>query len=236
MRRNIPNLITSFNLLSGMAGIVLVMFGNTAWGSVMIVLAGVFDFFDGLIARWLGVQSPGGRELDSLADVVSFGVLPGLILFRLYQFTALEYSGIFWVAAGWLSLLFPVFSAWRLARFNVDTRQELNFRGLPTPAASFLVASLDAPGGLASLIGYWVMHPFIIVLLSLLLGILMVSEVPFFGLKMKKKFSFRQYPVRFGFLLGGLMLVVSFGMAGIGLSLFLYLVINLVAAALKREI
>lgn len=95
MRKHFPNLVTSFNLLSGVVGIVLVMNGNTAYASLMIVLAGVFDFFDGLTARWLGVQSPIGRELDSLADVVSFGVLPGLILLRLYQFYSLDYNGIF---------------------------------------------------------------------------------------------------------------------------------------------
>lgn len=235
MRRNIPNLITSLNLLSGMAGIVLVMNGNTAWASVMIILAGVFDFFDGLIARWLGVQSPGGRELDSLADVVSFGVLPGLILLKLYQFNALDYSGFFWVAAGWLSLLFPVFSALRLARFNVDTRQEYSFRGLPTPAASFLVASLDAPGGLVSMAGAWVMHPIILIVLGFLLGILMISEIPFFGFKLKK-LSLKQYPVQFGFLAISLVLVLISGMAGVGLSLLMYLVINLVAVSLKKMI
>jgi len=235
MRKHFPNLVTSFNLLSGVVGILLVMNGNTAYGSVMIVLAGVFDFFDGLTARWLGVLSPIGRELDSLADVVSFGVLPGLILLRLYQFYSMDYIGIFWVAAGWFSLLFPVFSAFRLARFNVDTRQEFHFRGLPTPAASLLVASLDAPGGLSSLFGAWIMHPLLLLSLGLILCILMVSDVPFFGLKIKR-LSLRIYPVQFGFLVLSMVLVLFTQMAGVGLSLLIYLGINLTAAILKKEI
>jgi CDP-diacylglycerol--serine O-phosphatidyltransferase len=235
MRKHFPNLVTSFNLLSGVVGIVLVMNGNTAYASLMIVLAGVFDFFDGLTARWLGVQSPIGRELDSLADVVSFGVLPGLILLRLYQFYSLDYNGIFWVAAGWLSLLFPVFSALRLARFNVDTLQEFHFRGLPTPAASLVVASLDSPGGLSSLFDAWIMHPLLLVSLGLILCILMVSDVPFFGLKIKR-LSLGIYPVQFGFLGLSMVLVLLTQMAGVGMSLLIYLGINLTAAVLKKEI
>lgn len=211
------------------------MSGNTAYASMMIVLAGVFDFFDGLTARWLGVQSPIGRELDSLADVVSFGVLPGLILLRLYQFYSIDYSGIFWVAAGWLSLLFPVFSALRLARFNVDTRQEYHFRGLPTPAASLLVASLDSPSGLSSLFGAWIMHPLFLVSIGLILCILMTSDIPFLGFKIRR-LSLKIYPVRFGFLVLSMVLVVLIQMAGVGVSLVLYLVINLTAAVLKKEI
>lgn len=226
MRKQIPNLITSLNLLSGMVGIVLLMNGNSAWASMMIVLAGGFDFFDGLTARWLGVQSPGGRELDSLADVVSFGVLPGLILYKLYHFYALEWSGPLWVVAGWLPLLFPVFSAWRLARFNIDTNQKVSFSGLPTPAASLLVASLDAPGGfIGSLQGFF-MHPLFLVILPLVLGLLMVSHVPFFSLKFKS-FSLKYYPVQIFLLVVALGLILVWGMTGLGLTIGIYLIINI---------
>lgn len=227
MRKLIPNLITSFNLLSGMAGIVLLMNGTIAWASMMIVLAGVFDFFDGLTARWLGVQSPGGRELDSLADVVSFGVLPGLILYKLYHFYALEWSGPFWIVAGWLPLLFPVFSAWRLAQFNIDTHQEVNFRGLPTPAASLLVASLEAPGGFISTFQGIFVHPFFLAVVPLGLGLLMVSDIPFFGLKFKK-LSFKYYGLQIVFLILGLGLLITLGMTGLGLTIAGYLMVNLV--------
>ncbi len=235
MRKHIPNLITSLNLLSGMGGIVLVMNGNTAWASVMIIIAGIFDFFDGMLARWLKVQSPGGRELDSLADEVSFGVLPGLILLKLYQFYVVDLSGLFWILTGWLFLLFPIFSAWRLARFNVDARQAYNFRGLPTPAASLLVASIDAPGGLTTVTGHWVVHPLALVFLGLALGLLMVSEIPFFGLKIHR-FSLHEYPVQASFLAISLIFIVLLGLAGMGLSMILYLLVNLIAAVFNRKL
>ncbi|MGC8864478.1 MAG: CDP-diacylglycerol--serine O-phosphatidyltransferase [Bacteroidales bacterium] len=225
MRKQIPNLITSLNLLSGMGGIVLLMNGNMGGASMMIVVAGIFDFFDGLTARWLGVQSPGGRELDSLADVVSFGVLPGLILYKLYLFYSLEWSGLLWVVAGGLPLLFPVFSAWRLARFNIDTEQVANFKGLPTPAASLFVASLDAPGGFINTFQGIFIQPLFLVIISLLLGMLMVSRIPFFGLKLKK-LSLKYYPMHLVFIVSGLGLLIGLGMAGLGIAMGMYIIIN----------
>lgn len=156
----------------------------------MIAIAAFFDFFDGLSARILNVKSEIGKQLDSLADVVSFGVLPGLILFGLMkQSSALPQLGLFQNEMAYLSLIVPVFSALRLAKFNIDTRQTTSFLGVPTPANAILLGSLPlivaySSGSVVSnffivAIGNYYVLLFLVIIMSLLL----VSEIPLFALK-----------------------------------------------------
>ncbi len=131
IKRNIPNFITCLNLLFGCIAIILIFKNRLADASWMIVYAAIADFFDGMAARLLKAHSPIGKELDSLADVVSFGVAPGMMLYGLIATPPFN----------WIGLLIPIFSALRLANFNIDTRQTYYFIGLPTPANALFIAS-----------------------------------------------------------------------------------------------
>ena len=176
--KHIPNTITSMNLVAGIMGVIFTLEGHLEWALPMMILAGVFDFCDGLAARLLDVHSPIGGELDSLADVVSFGVLPALMLYKVVPADApaiLRYIPLF-VAA---------MSAVRLAKFNVDDRQTLDFLGLPTPSCALVSASLAtflyAEGGISAGAEVWILDA-----IAVILGLLLVSEIPFFGMKIKK--------------------------------------------------
>src|SRR5690554_5347071 len=137
IRKHIPNAITSLNLFTGCVGLVFALRGQLDLAAYCVVVSGVFDLFDGLAARALGVSSPIGKELDSLADVVSFGVVPGAVFFQLLQVAA---PGNAWLP--YAGFVVAVFSALRLAKFNTDTRQSVDFIGLNTPTNAFFVVSL----------------------------------------------------------------------------------------------
>ena len=143
--RNIPNFITSLNLVAGFTAVIFAFNINTiAYAPYYVFLAAVFDFFDGFSARLLKSYSKIGKELDSLADVVSFGVAPGVLMYQMLQFSSynflmFENNTIINII---VASLIPVFSALRLAKFNIDERQSDSFIGLPTPASAILIASI----------------------------------------------------------------------------------------------
>ena len=176
--KHIPNTITSMNLLAGIMGVIFTLEGHLEWALPMMVLAGVFDFCDGLAARLLGAYSPIGGELDSLADLVSFGVLPALML---YAVTPPDAPAIL----RYVPLFVAVMSAVRLARFNVDERQTLDFLGLSTPSCAMVCGSLAtflyAAGGVSAGAELWILDA-----IAVILGLLLVSEIPMFGMKIKK--------------------------------------------------
>ena len=176
---HIPNVITSLNLLCGALGIVFVCRGNLQTAFWLLAVASVFDFLDGFAARILNAYSPMGKELDSLADVVSFGLLPSFMLY----YTYIEAAPYEWMT--FLPFVLVVFSALRLAKFNIDTRQTHGFLGLPTPACALLVAAavLYAPYSIPWSI--LLSTPWFIPLLSLVLSFLLVSNIPMFSLKLK---------------------------------------------------
>lgn len=184
MRKYIPNTITCCNLGAGCVAIVMALQGEYAAAMICIVLSAVFDFLDGLAARVLHAYSPIGKELDSLADVVSFGVAPAAMVFSLFQ--ELMYPDALWGMRDYIpsfGFLIAIFSALRLAKFNVDTRQTDSFIGLPVPAnalfwASLIVAYRDI--FTTSEYGIW-----ILMVLVILFSYMLVSEVPMFSLKFK---------------------------------------------------
>jgi len=234
IRKNIPNLLTSFNLLSGVIGLALLIRGNLPFASMMVLIAGIFDFLDGMVARLLSVKSLLGKELYSLADVVSFGVLPGFILYHI-----VISQNLLWPLIAFPPLLIPVFAALRLAKFNIDRRQEEEFRGLPTPAMAIFIASLEAPYGfstlfLNSILSAFLFHPLTLSLLALLLCFMMISEIPLFSLKMKS-FSFKEYPYPMVFLCVSLMLVLIFKTAGLGFSILTYVFLSLVKLLFRKR-
>lgn len=185
IKNYIPNTITCLNLVSGCVASVMALEGNLMYAVVWIMLAAVFDFFDGFAARLLKAFSPIGKELDSLADVVSFGVAPGMILFVLLSWLAptLPLGGLNEYIPYW-AFVIPAFSGLRLAKFNIDERQTTSFIGLPVPAHALFWSSLGysvqpllPQGGVALLVG--------LMALALVSSLLLVSEVPMFSLKIK---------------------------------------------------
>ena len=180
--KHIPNTITLLNLLSGVAGVIVTLSGNPAAGFICMLAAAVFDFCDGLAARLLGAHSPIGKELDSLSDVVSFGVLPAVMLWVVMPKGAPLYVHV-------IPLLLAAFSALRLAKFNLDTRQESDFIGLPTPAAALRVGALShfMEASPATSFSQFAASSFwLIPALALGLSALLISELPMFGMKIKK--------------------------------------------------
>ena len=166
------------NLLCGVMGVICTLNGEIGLAFLLMLLAAVFDFCDGLAARLLHAYSPIGKELDSLADLVSFGVLPALMLYKVQPEGAN-------VILRFLPLFVAIMSALRLAKFNVDERQTLDFIGLPTPACAMVCGSLayflNVGGGVPEGAGPWLLAA-----VAVILGLLLVSEVPMFGMKIKK--------------------------------------------------
>ena len=182
LKKYIPNTITSMNLLCGAVGVIFTLRGNLELAFPLMIAAAVFDFADGLAARALGAYSDIGKELDSLCDAVSFGLLPALMFHQ----TMISLNGEnFWC---WIPLLIAVFSALRLAKFNVDSRQHDSFIGLPTPACAMICGSLayaiaaDPESALSSLFA----NNWLLPLLSVILSALLVCELPMFAFKFGK--------------------------------------------------
>ena len=182
LRKHIPNQITSLNLVFGLVGVVFTLRSRLDLAFYCMLAASVCDFLDGFAARLLNAYSDKGKELDSLCDLISFGFLPSLMLCVLMQLYRFDGSPVCW-----LPLVLTLFSALRLAKFNVDERQTSSFLGLPTPAAALLCGALccyccHSP---LEFLSTWVSGVFI-PLLTLCLCILLVSEVPMFSFKMHR--------------------------------------------------
>ena len=197
IKKHIPNSITCCNLVSGCIATAFAFAGDAELALIWIIIGAVFDFFDGMSARLLGVSSPIGKELDSLADVVTFGVAPATILFS--ELSVLEYPAFLEPLRNYLpytAFLVSAFSALRLAKFNLDERQATSFIGLPTPANALFWASLIVcnPSWLESS-AYSV---FIVLLLLGLSCALLVSELPMFALKFKH-WGWKGNEVKYGF-------------------------------------
>ena len=185
----LPNILTLCNLLCGAAAAVSALrFGDLQWPLLFIVMAAVFDFLDGFAARLFKSYSPLGKELDSLADCVSFGFAPSAILLNIYEAN----GGV--EPWGYLVFVLAAFSALRLAKFNIDENQSTQFIGMPTPAAALMVASSGYLVGT----GMYAVNPWFAVLLAFVLSYLLVCKVPMFALKFKH-YGFRGNEVRYLF-------------------------------------
>ena len=169
--RHIPNFLTALNLLTGVLGIINVFEGNYQHTLFFIIIAGLFDFLDGFTAKFLQSTSSFGKELDSLADMVTFGVLPALFLFK---WATLTPSNLHWLA--YSTVLIPVFAAFRLAKFNLDSTQSDAFIGLPTPAAALLTVTIVKASFLVSWIYFTPIY-------SLSVSLLMILPLKMFSFK-----------------------------------------------------
>jgi CDP-diacylglycerol---serine O-phosphatidyltransferase len=237
--KHIPNTITSMNLLSGVIGVIFALNGDLITAFPLMIAAACFDFCDGLAARLLGAYSDIGKELDSLADMVSFGVLPSVMLYK-----TMTMSGI----SGWityLTLLLAVFSALRLAKFNIDERQHASFIGLPTPAAAMICGSLTyyAAAVPDSLVADICSGIFVLPALAVILSALLVSEMPMFAMKFGK--DIKADPLtrmeRTGFLSGVLCLTAVTAILGTNwslavlLSFLYYIILNAIFSCFAKK-
>ena len=221
-----PNAITCANLFSGCVGIVLAFKGELIGASYAIFLSAIFDFFDGLASRVLQSFSGIGKDLDSLADMVSFGVLPAVIMYQLFLH-AHQIAGV----SQWLNFvafLIPVFSALRLAKFNVDTRQSENFIGVPTPANAILIASFPM------ILNHhnrfytpYLANPYVLTAFIIVMCTLLVAELPMMSLKFKSK-DLHQNIYRYLLLLFSAILILFFKFAAVPMVIFIYVVLSVI--------
>ena len=223
--KHIPNSITCCNLLSGCISIVLLCNGFVIASGIMIFIAAVFDFFDGFAARLLKAYSPLGAQLDSLCDVVSFGVAPSFIMYYyLNQVVTMEVGGV--NVAPFAAFFLAAFAALRLAKFNIDDRQTTSFIGLPTPAMGIFVASLPFTLRHESLsfMGNLMTNPYFLFAIVVIFSFLMVSEIPFFSLKVKS-LKFKENKHLYLVALFAIIKVAIFGLAAIPFVMLFYIIV-----------
>jgi len=208
MRKHIPNTITLINLFCGCCALVNVLNGYFIPAFFFLFVAGLADYGDGMIARILKVNSPLGKELDSLADMVSFGVVPGAILYTLLvkaQDGAIDAGHIWFAAPGFILSLFACL---RLAKFNLDTRQSENFIGLNTPAATIFVSGMMLIYEMDTLgLRDFILQPWLLYGVTALLSFLLVAEIPMISFKFKG-LQWKGNEPRFLFLLLGIVLLI----------------------------
>lgn len=215
--KHLPNTLTCLNLVSGCVGIVFVLEGNSLPAAYFVWAACVFDFFDGFAARWLKVSSAIGKELDSLADMVSFGVLPSVMMYTWLK-ERTDNSTLPYAA-----FLLAVFSALRLAKFNIDERQTTSFIGLPTPANALFITALPF---LPLQVLSFIEQPWMLVLILVAFSVLLISELELFALKFKN-FAWVGNQVRFTFLAAAIVLLVFFQQSSLPLIILLYILVSL---------
>ncbi len=237
LKHHIPNFITTLNLFSGLISITLIMQGDYAIAALFIFLAAVFDFLDGNAARWLKAHSELGKQLDSLADLVSFGVAPGLMIFKMVSVNCAGSCNILeqMHIAPYFALLIPICSALRLAKFNIDLRQEVNFIGMPTPANALFFASIPlvlyvqpqlfALVHLDFLISFF-SNTRVLTILSVFFSYLLISDFKIFSMKFKDM-KWKGNQLRYVFLIVSVILFLVFFLDAIPLIIVLYILLSI---------
>jgi CDP-diacylglycerol--serine O-phosphatidyltransferase len=223
--RHLPNAITCANLFSGCIGIVFTFQDNLIFAAYALFLAAIFDFFDGFASRVLQSFSGIGKDLDSLADMVSFGVLPSAIMYELFlrspQIDNISHY------LNFIAFLIPVFSALRLAKFNNDTRQSESFIGLTTTANGILIASLPLILEQHPILSRYILNPYGLAVFVLVMCILLVAEIPLMSLKFKNR-DFNQNIFRYLLLLFSAILILFFKFAAVPVVIIFYIALSLI--------
>lgn len=239
MKKHIPNIITLLNLFSGLIAVIYALQNDLAIASLFIILGIGFDFFDGFAARLLNVSGELGKQLDSLADMVTSGVAPAMIIYKLIEKStsssnlhsteSLNYLPI-------LGLLFALASAYRLANFNIDTRQSSSFIGLPTPAATLVIISLPLIVAYSSnsVAIDLINNPYILIGITVMLSVLMNAAIPLFSLKFKN-YGWKDNKVVYLFLLSSILLLVLLQFVAIPLIIAIYIVISMINNRLNTQ-
>ena len=242
IKKQIPNLFTLLNLLSGVIAVIMAATDNLIEAAFFVFLGIFFDFFDGFFARKFNVTGEFGKQLDSLADMVTSGVAPGIIMFQLILFAAKEryFMDLSCEIGNWgsfdeskfyllplIGLLIPLSSAYRLAKFNLDERQTSSFIGLPTPALAIFILSLPL---IIEYSGYQILinilqNTYALIFITLIGSFLLNAEIPLFSLKFKN-YQLADNKVRYTFLFISILLFSIFKIVGIPLVIILYVFIS----------
>jgi CDP-diacylglycerol--serine O-phosphatidyltransferase len=235
MKKYIPNLLTCCNAFFGALSVVFALKGFVEAAALLILCAAIFDFLDGFAARMLNVKSKIGADLDSLADVISFGLAPAAILYRwmtfCFQEMPPEQQFFPLTLLPYLAFIIVPFSAYRLAKFNNDERQQHEFYGLATPANAFFIAFLPfAANKLPLLDNFWILLG-----LTFIFSILLVSELQMFSLKFST-YNFKKNWIRYLFLSLSAILLIAFQLAAFPIIILLYIFISLIQFGLTKII
>jgi CDP-diacylglycerol--serine O-phosphatidyltransferase len=243
IKKHIPNTITLLNLLAGLLALIHAFNGNYNEAFSLVCLGIFFDFWDGFFARIWKVQSPIGLQLDSLADMVTSGVVPGLVMYKMlgdiqenqYQYNLTEdtyYMGV----VPYLGFLITLASCYRLAKFNVDTRQTDSFIGLPTPANALLIMSIPMiqfHSEFDWLVDF-LSNPYVLVGITALSAYLLNAEIPLFSLKVKS-FSWEKYKMQVVFLILSVILIVLLEFIAIPIIILLYVILSVVNNTMLKK-
>lgn len=242
-KQHIPNMVTLLNLFSGCIALIFAVHGNFVLAAFFVFLGIFFDFFDGLLARMLKVQSPLGIQLDSLADLITSGVVPGIIMLKLIALSVgvndfVTFDDSWTATMKWttvkvsyvplIGLLIPLASAYRLARFNLDEDQQSYFKGLPVPANTLLILSLPLILEYQNndIMNAIIINKWFLIGLTLLSCYLLNSNIKLFALKFKDR-SFRSNATRYIFLILSLVALIILKFAAIPLIVLLYIILSL---------
>ncbi len=220
IKKHMPNAITCCNLFCGCLAIVQAFEGNLVYSAYLVGLAAIFDFFDGFAARMLKVSSAIGKDLDSLADMVTFGVVPGVMMYKLIEVYDVNHLKYF-------AFIITIFSCIRLAKFNNDTRQTDSFIGVPTPAVAIFICSL--PLLLQQTTNFnFIQNSYVLCITSVILSGLLISEIPLFALKFKH-FKWKDNEIRFVFLGLSLLLIITLQFVGVPLIIMMYILLSIIS-------
>lgn len=233
MKKHIPNTITCCNLICGCIATGFALKGELSMAMAFIVMGAVFDFFDGFVARLLHVSSAIGKELDSLADCITFGFAPAAIVSSLLRLAPLPVQNdIATLVLPYVAFIIAAFSALRLAKFNLDERQSTTFYGLPTPANALFWSALAVGAHEWIATTSWSVY-------LLLLGIvcsswILIADIPMFALKFKD-YSFAHNKLRYSFIIASAVLLLLAGWTGFAFVILLYIATSLVANAVEGK-
>jgi CDP-diacylglycerol--serine O-phosphatidyltransferase len=244
IKKHIPNTINLLNLLAGLLALIHAFNGNYNEAFSLVCLGIFFDYWDGFFARIWKVQSPIGLQLDSLADMVTSGVVPGLVMYKMLadiqenqsQYNLTEdtyYMGV----VPYLGFLITLASCYRLAKFNIDTRQTDSFIGLPTPANALLIMSIPMiqfHSEFEWLVDF-LSNPFVLVGITVLSSYLLNAEIPLFSLKVKS-FSWEKYKMQVVFLIISLILIVLLEFISIPIIILLYVILSVLNNTIHKNV
>jgi CDP-diacylglycerol--serine O-phosphatidyltransferase len=238
MIKHLPNLMTLMNLFCGCLAIISLFNGHFESAALLVVIAGILDFFDGFVARLVKANSELGKQLDSLADMVTFGVVPGFTLFHIFNRTMFSLNELNSPVASFLPyLMFAVtlFSCLRLAKFNIDPRQASYFIGLNTPSNTFLVMSLpmilnhDEFG-----LGPIILNPVFLIVFAAVSSYLLVAEIPFLSFKIKS-LSWKDAKPQLLLIIGALLFLVIFRFVALPIIILYYVILSLIYPPNKKQ-
>ena len=245
MKKHIPNLFTLANLFSGTIAVILAVNGDLMIAGLFVLLGIFFDFFDGFFARLLRVPSELGKQLDSLADMVTSGVAPGIILMKLLELSIakdslsgidLKLFGYEFETVALIGIVFTLAAAYRLANFNIDERQTSSFIGLPTPAATLVVISLPfiLEHSAIEVLESIILTKWFLIGITILLSFLMNANIPLFSLKFKE-YSFKNNKIKYIYLLLSVLYIVLLQFLAVPLIILTYVLLSLVDNRNKND-